>query len=103
MLPGEIYFPSQKYEERQNLLWTSIDGTIGLNWMVGQSVCQWMSLDDPRTSIDGTIGLDWMVGQSVCQWMSVDDPRTSIRGTIGLDGMVDGWFKDIQGGMDERQ
>ena len=33
----------------------------------------------------------------------MDDPGTSIRGTIGLDWMVDGWSKDIQGGMDERQ
>ena len=38
---------------------------------------------------------------SVCQWMSVDDPKTSIRGTIGLDWMVAGWSKDIQGGVDE--
>ena len=83
---------------------TSIRGTIGLDWMVGQSVCQWMSVDEPGTSIRGYywIGLDG--GRvSVCQWMSVDDPRTSIPGTIGLDWMVAGWSKDIQGGIDERQ
>ena len=52
-------------------------------WIVGESVCQWMSVDDPGTSIHGTIGLDWMVGESVCRWMSLDEPRTSIRGTNG--------------------